>query len=152
MIFPSTELRVKQSTTRKLQIQEYFSGQQKMRTRMAGIQRWPWRGWGRTTKLNGWDCRSFFSAQNDLETGSWIRCMSAQLCPTLCDPWTVTCQAPLSIGFLRQEYWSGLPCPSWGDLLDPDIEPTSASPDWRRGGGGLLLSHLGSPIRDFQTR
>ena len=33
----------------------------------------------------------------------------AQLCPTLCDPWTVAHQAPLSMGFSRQEYWSGLP-------------------------------------------
>ena len=36
----------------------------------------------------------------------------AQLCPTLCDPWTVAHQAPPSIGFSRQEYWSGLPFPS----------------------------------------
>ena len=34
-------------------------------------------------------------------------------------PWTVACQAPLSIGFSRQEYWSGLPCPPPGDLPDP---------------------------------
>ena len=38
-------------------------------------------------------------------------------------PWTVACQAPLSIGFSRQEYWSGLPFPSLGDLPDPGIEP-----------------------------
>ena len=36
--------------------------------------------------------------------------------------WIVACQAPLSLGFSRQEYWSGLPCPSPGDLLDPGIE------------------------------
>ena len=39
--------------------------------------------------------------------------------------WTVAHQAPLSLGFSRQEYWSGLPCPSPGDLPDPRIEPTS---------------------------
>ena len=39
-------------------------------------------------------------------------------------PWTVACQAPLSMGFSEQEYWSGLPCPPLGDLLDPGIEPT----------------------------
>ena len=39
--------------------------------------------------------------------------------------WTVACQAPLSMGFPRQEYWSGLPCPSPGDLPEPGIEPTS---------------------------
>ena len=39
--------------------------------------------------------------------------------------WTVVCQAPLSMGFSRQEYWSGLPFPSSGDLSDPRIEPRS---------------------------
>ena len=38
---------------------------------------------------------------------------------------TVACQDPLSVGFSRQEYWSGLPCPSAGDLPDPGIEPAS---------------------------
>ena len=40
-------------------------------------------------------------------------------------PWTVAHQAPLSMEFPRQEYWSGLSCPSPGDLLDPGIEPKS---------------------------
>ena len=40
-------------------------------------------------------------------------------------PGTVACQAPLSMGFPRQEYWSGLPFPFPGDLPDPAIEPTS---------------------------
>ena len=40
-------------------------------------------------------------------------------------PWTVAHQAPLSMGFSRQEYWSGLPFPSPGDLPDPGIEPRS---------------------------
>ena len=40
-------------------------------------------------------------------------------------PWTVDYQTPLSVGFSRQEYWSGLPCPSPGDLPNPGIEPTS---------------------------
>ena len=38
-------------------------------------------------------------------------------------PWTVACQAPLSIGFTRQEYWNGLPFPPPGDLPHPGIEP-----------------------------
>ena len=37
--------------------------------------------------------------------------------------WAVTCQAPLSMGFCRQEYWSGLPCPPPGDLPDLGKEP-----------------------------
>ena len=40
-------------------------------------------------------------------------------------PWTVACQAPLSIGFSRQEYWSGLPYPPPGDLPDPGIKSMS---------------------------
>ena len=40
-------------------------------------------------------------------------------------PWTIAYQAPLSLGFSRQEYWSGLPFPSPGDLLYPGIEPRS---------------------------
>ena len=40
-------------------------------------------------------------------------------------PWTVAYQAPLSMGFSRQEYWSGLPLPSPGDLSDSRIEPGS---------------------------
>ena len=40
-------------------------------------------------------------------------------------PWTVAYQAPLSMGFSGQEYWSGLPFPSPEDLLDPGIEPGS---------------------------
>ena len=49
----------------------------------------------------------------------------AQSGPTLCNPWTVACRAPLSMGFSRQEYRSGLPFPSPGDLPDPGIEPRS---------------------------
>ena len=40
-------------------------------------------------------------------------------------PWSVARQAPLSMGFPRQEYWSGLPFPPPGDLPDPGIEPVS---------------------------
>ena len=40
-------------------------------------------------------------------------------------PWTVAYQAPPSMGFSRQEYWSGLPFPSPGDLPNPGIEPGS---------------------------
>ena len=46
-------------------------------------------------------------------------------CPTLATPWTVACQVPLSMGFSRQEYKSGVPFPSPGDLPDPGIEPRS---------------------------
>ena len=49
----------------------------------------------------------------------------AKLCPTLVTPWTVARQAPMSMGFSRQEYWRGLPLPSSGDLPDPGIKPRS---------------------------
>ena len=48
-------------------------------------------------------------------------------CVRLCvTPWTAARQAPLSLRFSRQEYWSGLPCPSQEDLPDPGIEPALA--------------------------
>ena len=71
-----------------------------------------------------------------------IRCRTivvfvSQLCPTLCNPWTIARQAPLSIAFSRKEYWSGkkkkkeywigLPFPFLGDLLNPEIEPGSSA-------------------------
>ena len=49
----------------------------------------------------------------------------AQPCATLCDPTTVAHQAPLSMGFPRQEYWSGLPFLSPEYLPDPGIKPSS---------------------------
>ena len=51
-------------------------------------------------------------------------CSVTQSCPALRPPWTVDRQAPLSMEFSKQEYWSGLPCPSPGDLPNPGIEPT----------------------------
>ena len=57
-------------------------------------------------------------------------CLVAQMCPTLCNPtWTVAHLTPKSMGFPRQEYRSGLPFPSPGDLPDPGTEPTS--PAWQ---------------------
>ena len=49
----------------------------------------------------------------------------AKSCPTRATPWTVAHQAPLSMEFSRQEYWSGLPFPSPGDLPDPGIKSRS---------------------------
>ena len=65
----------------------------------------------------------------------------AKSCPTLAIPWTVACQAPLSMEFSRQEYWSGLPLPSLRDLPDPDIEPGL----WHCRQILYCLSHQGSP-------
>ena len=48
--------------------------------------------------------------------------------------WTIAHQAPLSMRFSRQEYWSGLPCPSPGDLPNPGIEPASLTSPALAGG------------------
>ena len=58
--------------------------------------------------------------------------------------WTVACQAPLSMGFSRQGYWSGLPFPTPGDLADPGIKPTSPSLLCLLWADSLPLSHLGT--------
>ena len=61
-------------------------------------------------------------------------------------PWTVVHQAPLSMGFSGQKYWSGLPFPPPGDLHNPGIEPSSPARVSCSGGWILNhLSHLGSP-------
>ena len=67
-------------------------------------------------------------------------CLVIKSCPTLSDPWTVTCQAPLSIGFPRQEYWSGLLFPSSGALPGPGL--SSCLLHWQV--DSLPLSHQGS--------
>ena len=65
----------------------------------------------------------------------FLLCVCAQLCLTLCGPMDCSlpgssaCQALLSLELSRQEYWSGLPFPTLGDLPNPEMEPTSlASP------------------------
>ena len=55
----------------------------------------------------------------------WFDGLVAKPCPTLATLWTVARQAPLSMGFSRQGYWSGLPFPSPGDIPHPGIEPRS---------------------------
>ena len=98
-----------------------------------------------------------------LYLGSCVRarahvCVCACMCACTCDDlcicthsfmsssfatlWPVACQAPLSMGFLRQEYRNGLPFPSPGDLPDPGIKPISPALP----GGSLPMSQLGSPV------
>ena len=69
-----------------------------------------------------------------------VKVLVTQPCPALCNPMAVVHRAPLSMGFSRQEYWSGLPFPSPGDLPDPGIEPGSSVLQV----GSLPLYHLGS--------
>ena len=63
-------------------------------------------------------------------------------------PWTVANRAPPSMGFSRQEYWSGLPFPSPGELPDPGIEPKSPALQM----DSLLLNHYRSPNRHLTKK
>ena len=71
---------------------------------------------------------------------------SLQSCSILCDLWTVAHHVPLSMRFLRQEYWSGLPFPSPGDLLDPWIEPVSPLSLFCIAGEFLTAEPPGKPL------
>ena len=80
----------------------------------------------------------------DSEPLIWIKvCYSLSPVRLFATPWTAACQASLSMGFSRQEYWRGLPCPPPGNLPHPGMEPRSpASPALQV--DPLLLSHQGS--------
>ena len=69
-------------------------------------------------------------------------CVQSSL--TLCDPVDGACQAPLTVGFSRQESWSGLPFPPPGDLLDPGTESLSPEPP-ALAGGFFTTAPSGSP-------
>ena len=86
--------------------------------------------------------KNISSYQGQRQSGRWVRntedfqgsenplsdtimmdvCLVAHSCPTLMTPWTVAHQAPLSMGFFRQEYWSGQPFPPPGDLPNLGVE------------------------------
>ena len=68
-------------------------------------------------------------------------------CPTLCDPWTVVLQPPLSVGFLREEYQSPLPFLSPGGLPDSGIEPASPA----LAGRFFTAKPQGKPYRKLST-
>ena len=75
--------------------------------------------------MSGSKVQVFNSLLCDTYTNSSGGGLVTKLCPTLTTPWTLACRAPLSMEFSRQEYWSGLPFPSPGDLPDPGIKPRS---------------------------
>ena len=74
-----------------------------------------------------------------------VRAKSLQSCPTLCDPMDIACQAPLFMGFSRQEYWSGLPCPPPGYFSDTGIKPASLMSAALAGRFFTHQCHLGNP-------
>ena len=70
-------------------------------------------------------CGSLYSLQN-VAVLQGVHAKSLHSCLTLCNPMNyMACQAPLSVGFPRLEYWSRLPCPPPGDLPHPLVQPTS---------------------------
>ena len=69
-------------------------------------------------------------------------CLVAKSCLTLATPWSVACQAPLSMGFLKQEHWSGWLFPPPGDAPNPEIEPTSST----LAGGFFTTEPPGKPL------
>ena len=81
----------------------------KSNLQLDSIKRW---GWGRWLGHEG---VAKETSESEVKSLSRVRLFVTS--------WTVAYQAPLSMGFSRQEYWSGLPCPSPGDLPDPGIEP-----------------------------
>ena len=77
-----------------------------------------------------------------------IKCMRA--CSVVSDsfvtPWTVAHQAPLSMGFSRQEYWSGWPCPPPGDCPKPGIQPTAPATSPALAGGFFITEPPRKPV------
>ena len=85
------------------------------------------------------------SSKEDLE--NMMRAWSLQSCPTLCDPIDYRAfQAPLSVGFSRQEYWRGLPCPPPEDPPDPRIDPESLMSLALASRFFTTSGHLGNPL------
>ena len=88
--------------------------------------------------------KSFHTPEQDKVVSAFYTIVTPMLNP-LFDPMDYSCQAPLSMGFSRQVYWSGLPCPSLGDLRNARIEPLSlVAPALQV--DSLLLSQQESPI------
>ena len=78
------------------------------------------------------------------------RAKSLQLYLTLHPHGFVALQAPLSMGFSKQEYWSALPCPPPGDLPNTGIEPVAPAALVLQA-DSLQLSYLGSPVSTYQS-
>ena len=111
--------------------------------------------------LDDWFVNWFLSSHHQVHGHA----KSLQSGPTLCEPWTVAHQVPLSMGFSRQEYWSGLPCFPPGDLADPRIQrvsllsPTLAgrflttSATWEDPlpGGGNMPEEIGAGRRNLMA-
>ena len=88
------------------------------------------------------DCgRQFLKWEVRVKTRVHV-CSVARLCPILCNPMDCACQASLSMGCPRQEYWSGSPFPTPGNLSNPEVELTSAAV----AGGFFTTGSPGKPL------
>ena len=85
-----------------------------------------------------------------LSSSCWVHAQLLICVWLFVTPWTVACQAPLSMWFPRQGYWSELPFCFPGDLSDPGIEPISLSSP-ALAGGFFTSEHLGSPLFMFKA-
>ena len=95
---------------------------------------------------------AFRSSQVPYMEEKKVKVKSRSRVPLFAIPWTVAYQVPVSMEFSRQEYWSGLPLPSPGDLSSPGIEPRSPTleadalppePTWKRDGDGAGCEQKG---------
>ena len=96
---------------------------------MWNLEKWYWWAFLQSRKRDPDMKNGHVDVGVDLEVGTHIytlllRCTLSRVWLSE-TPWTVAGQTPLSMRFSRQEYWSGLPCPSPGGLPDPEIEPAS---------------------------
>ena len=96
----------------------------------------------RVLETDSGDCCPTMSARDSTEftlNNGGCSCLVARLCPS-----TVLCQAPLSVEFSRQKYWSGVPLPSPGDLSEPGIKPGSPALE----ADALTSEPPGKPIKE----
>ena len=83
-------------------------------------------------------------------TSCFSACSVLSVMSNFAIPWTIACQYPLAMGFFQQEYWSGLPCPPPGDILNPGIDPKSpVSPALKA--ECIPLGHRGSLMHIIHT-
>ena len=104
-------------------------------------------------KIGATKCCSFFGSKKTVRHQALLM-KSFRMCMLSCFShvwlfailWTVARQAPLCMGFSRQEYWNGLPCPLLGDLPHPGIEPISLTSPALAGGffTASILYHISS--------
>ena len=80
--------------------------------------------WGLVVDREPWRAAVHGVAKSQTWLSSWTECQLLS-CVLLCGPVDYSPPTPLSMGFSRQEFWSGLPCPSPGDLSNPGITPMS---------------------------